>query len=182
MGLTWPVPLPSASLNKGLPMRVLDIVFRYLALFGAMSFAVAACLTVADVVMRNFSTGILGIVDYVQLFIMSGTFLAMPYAFRVNAHVTLDLLSALLPPLGQWLMAMAAGILTFLFCALLAFYTSRSALDMLASSDISMNVGLPMWLYWLPFALGMIGSTLAVAVNLAGRLSSETASTDGGAA
>ncbi|MDQ0420474.1 TRAP-type C4-dicarboxylate transport system permease small subunit [Peteryoungia aggregata LMG 23059] len=147
-----------------------DPVFRYLALAGAGSFAVAACITVADVVLRQLASGILGAVDYVQLFIMSGAFLAMPYAFRVNAHVTLDLVSALLPPLGERLLAIAALILTLVFCGLLAFYTCISTLEMLASSDISMNIGLPMWFYWSPFALGMSGSTLAIGVNIADAL------------
>jgi TRAP-type C4-dicarboxylate transport system permease small subunit len=147
-------------------MRMFDPIFRYLALTGACSFAAAACITVADVVLRQLASGILGAVDYVQLFIMSGAFLAMPYAFRVNAHVTLDLVSALLPPPGQRALAIAALVLTLVFCALLAFYTCRSALEIFAGSDISMNIGLPMGLYWLPFALGMLGSTLAVGANL----------------
>lgn len=152
-------------------MRFFDSVFRFLALLGAGSFAVATCITVADVVLRQFASGVLGAVDYVQLFIMSGAFLAMPYAFRVNAHVTLDLVSALLSPRSQWVLAIVALCLTLAFCALLAFYTSVSAADMLHSSDISMNIGLPMWLYWLPFALGMLVSTLAVGFNIIDALS-----------
>ncbi|WP_137131045.1 TRAP transporter small permease [Rhizobium sp. FY34] len=156
-------------------MRIFDSVFRYLALLGAGSFAVATCITVADVVLRQFASGVLGAVDYVQLFIMSGAFLAMPYAFRVNAHVTLDLVSALLSLRGQWLLGIVALFLTLAFCALLAFYTSVSAADMLQSSDISMNIGLPMWLYWVPFALGMVASTLAVGFNIIDTLSAQDA-------
>lgn len=154
-------------------MRIFDSAFRYLALVGAGSFAVATCITVADVVLRQFASGVLGAVDYVQLFIMSGAFLAMPYAFRVNAHVTLDLVSALLSPRSQWMLAIVALFLTLAFCALLAFYTSVSAVDMLQSSDISMNIGLPMGLYWLPFALGMLVSTLAVGFNMVDALSAQ---------
>jgi TRAP-type C4-dicarboxylate transport system permease small subunit len=160
-------------------MRIFDSVFRYLALIGAGSFAVATCITVADVVLRQFASGILGAVDYVQLFIMSGAFLAMPYAFRVNAHVTLDLFSALLSPRGQWVLAIVSLFLTLAFCALLAFYTSVSALDILDSNDISMNIGLPMGLYWVPFALGMVVSTLAVGFNIVDALSGRKTGTEG---
>lgn len=151
-------------------MKLLDSVFRYLALSGAASFAVAACITVVDVVLRKFSGGIIGTVDYVQLFIVSGAFLAMPYAFRENAHVSLDLVSAFLSPFGQWLLALATNLLTLAFCVLLGFYTTQSALSMLSSSDISMNVGIPMWIYWAPFALGLVGSAVAMVFNVADRL------------
>jgi len=148
-------------------MKILDPVFRYLALCGAASFAVAACITVVDVVMRKFSGGIIGTVDYVQLFIVSGAFLAMPYAFRENAHVTLDLVSAFLPPYGEWLLSLATNLLTLAFCILLGFYTTQSALSVLSSSDISMNIGIPMWIYWAPFTLGLVGSAVAMAFNVA---------------
>ena len=151
-------------------MKILDSVFRYMALSGAASFALAACVTVVDVVLRKFSGGILGTVDYVQLFIVSGAFLAMPYAFRVNAHVSIDLVSAFLPPFGQWLLGLATSLLTLVFCCLLGFYSTQSALSMLSSSDISMNIGIPMWIYWLPFALGLVGSAIAMTFNVADQL------------
>ncbi|MCY0096746.1 TRAP transporter small permease [Hoeflea ulvae] len=151
-------------------MKILDTAFRYLALLGAVSFAAAACITVVDVVMRKFSGGILGTVDYVQLFIVSGAFLAMPYAFRVNAHVSLDLVSNFLPPFAQWLLGLATSLLTLGFCCLLGYYSTQSALSMLSSSDISMNIGIPMWIYWAPFALGLVGSSVAMAFNVADQL------------
>jgi TRAP-type C4-dicarboxylate transport system permease small subunit len=143
----------------------IERLFRALAVLGALCFAAAALVTVADVVLRKVGTGIIGTVDYVQLFIVAGAFLAMPYAFAEKAHVSVDIVLEILPGRARQVLLAGTGLLVFTFCCLLAWSNVGAFLRTWHSSDISMNVGIAMWLYWLPFAAGISISALAAGIN-----------------
>ena len=144
----------------------IKMLFKALALTGALAFAAAALVTVADVTLRKFGTGIIGAVDLVQLFVVSGAFLAMPYAFAERAHIAVDIVLDVLPGrLKHWL-AVGTSLLVVAFCAILAWYTCIAFTQVWQSADISMNLGIPMRYYWLPFSLGLFVSLGAVGIDI----------------
>lgn len=148
----------------------LNSLFRAFALLGSFSFGAAALITVTDVILRKFSSGILGVVDYVQLFVISGAFLAMPYAFAENAHVKVDLFTEMLPATLRIALQAAAYILTLGFVVLLFWESKNGFLRVVENEDISMNIALPMWWYWGPFVLGLGLSGPAICLALFGSI------------
>ena len=143
-------------------LRYIRILFRALALLGASSFGVAAVITVVDVTLRKFGFGILGVVDYVQLFVIAGAFLAMPCAFAENVHVRVDLIIEMLPSLIRKIIVIATYLLTLVFVSALFWENKNGLMRVIENNDISMNIGLPMWWYWLPFVVGLALSIPAI--------------------
>jgi TRAP-type C4-dicarboxylate transport system permease small subunit len=125
------------------------------ALFGAMA------VTVADIVLRPFDTAVPGVVDMVQLAVMAGAFLAIPYTFMSDGHVSVDLLARHLPDRVSALLRLLAAVLASGLLALMARYGWGSAWQQHAFGDVSQTIGIPIVWYWSPLLAGLVLSTLA---------------------
>lgn len=135
-------------------VRISERLAIGLALLGALSLGCVAIITVVDVGIRPFGRGIRGVVDYVQLFVIAGVFLAMPYTFFADGHVRVQVVLDLLPARIRNGVLIVVTVVTLGFLALLVVRTYGSFLDVAARRDRTLNIALPMTWFWMPMLAG----------------------------
>lgn len=142
-------------------VRISERLATWLAVLGALSLGCVALITVVDVGIRPFGRGILGVVDYVQLFVIAGVFLAMPYTFLDDGHVRVQVVIDLLPVRIRKALLIVVTIVTLVFLSLLVFRTYGSFVDVAARRDRTLNIALPMTWFWTPMLIGFSLSIIA---------------------
>lgn len=139
-------------------------IARVVALVGAAALGGAMLVTVADVGLRPVETGIFGVVDLVQLGVMAAAWLAIPYCFLTDSHVSVDLLAQNLPArLAAALRALGA-ILAAGLMALILVYGWQTAEQQAQFGDVSSTLALPKTWYWAPLLAGAALSVFATAL------------------
>lgn len=87
------------------------------------------CGIAVDVVLRNIGVGsiewMIEVVEY-GLFLL--TFVGTAYVLRLGRHVTVDIVPGVLPPRPRRYLAILAGILLLVICAIFFYYGVRAAL------------------------------------------------------
>ncbi|SDD49112.1 Tripartite ATP-independent transporter, DctQ component [Paracoccus isoporae] len=143
-------------------LRRIDGVIEFLAAIGVLAYCGAALVSVADVIGRRIGTPVPGVVDLVQLFIMAGAWLSIPWGFSVAAHVGVDFLIERLPNgIGRILhgVAATAAILLMILIFIECIPTYRMQVML---GDKSQQLGIPIAFYWLPLLGGVLASVLAL--------------------
>jgi TRAP-type C4-dicarboxylate transport system permease small subunit len=142
-------------------MRWLDRAIEALAMLGVGAYAAAALVTVADILGRRFGLPIDGVVDIVQLCIMTGAWFVIPWAFVAGAHVSVDFLQARMPDMmGRTVEILAALMAGALLILMLRYgYGAASVQRMLG--DRSQQLGIPIVWFWAPQLLGQGAAALA---------------------
>ncbi|GBD44207.1 hypothetical protein HRbin40_01691 [bacterium HR40] len=154
---------------------------QLLAWTAGAALAVAVMVTVADIAVRAFGRlaslvwaeplgfGIVGVVDIVQLCVVTAAWLSVPWGFAIAGHVSVDLLESRLPaPARRWLGSFTA-LATCGFLASVLLASLRQFQDIVAWGDRSATLGIAMFWYWLPLIAGL---ALSVAITLAHTLRS----------
>lgn len=148
-------------------MRPSDLIergHRLIALAAFACLAAAALVTCLDIALRRFGGAVVGVVDLVQLLVMAGAYLAIPFAFLRDGHVTVDLLTARLSArAAAACRALGAG-LSLVFLLAIARYGFDAALQQHAYGDRSHTMGIPILWYWTPLLVGATLSVLATAL------------------
>lgn len=146
---------------------------RWLAYLGVVSLFGAMGVTIADIVMRTASRivnllasqsvgwAITGVVDMVQLLVMAAAFLAIPFAFLRDAHVSVDMLTRRFSPRVEAVFKAAAAFLAtgFMWVVLATGY--GQALTQIQFGDETMTIGIPFSWFWAPMLGGVGFATLA---------------------
>ena len=148
------------------PVRVARLFVSAFAALGVLAYAAAAVVTLADVVGRRFGVAVPGVVDLVQLFVLAGAWLVIPYAFMVRGHVSVDLLTERLTVRGRSLVE-AAGALVAIAVLAPATWKAWETLELqMRFGDRSQQLGIPMVWYWAPLIFGMALSVVVAAALL----------------
>ncbi|MHC5655243.1 TRAP transporter small permease [Stappia sp.] len=144
------------------PLGVIaGLVFRVTALVGMACLFGAGLVTVVDIVMRAFESGIHGAVDIVQLLIMATAFTAIPYAFFSDGHVSVDIVTQSFPDPVQKLLRALTALASAVVMALILYYGWEAAKLQMMFGDKSQNIGIPLIWYWMPLIVGAGLSVLA---------------------
>lgn len=141
--------------------RAFERVCLIAALLGVAALLAAMAVTVADIVLRPLGSAVPGVVDLVQLAVMAGAFLAIPYTFISDGHVSVDLLAQNLPARLAALLRLLAALLATGLLALMLYYGWQSAWQQHAFGDVSQTIGIPLFWYWTPLLAGLALSALA---------------------
>ncbi|MBK0328978.1 TRAP transporter small permease subunit [Rhodobacteraceae bacterium F11138] len=136
------------------------------AVLGVLAYGAAALVTVADILGRRVGLPIEGVVDLVQLFVVTGAWLVMPFAFLTAAHVGVDLMIGILPQPLKVLLKIAGGVLTLGLLGLMLQQGYATFLTRTMFGDTSQQLGIPIAWYWYPLLIGMALSILAVLLEL----------------
>lgn len=156
--------------------RHLTALTRCFAWISVGCLALAMVVTLADIVLRAATRAVNlvaaepvgwavpGVVDLVQLFVMAVAYLAIPFAFMRDAHVSVDLLSARLTARAEKLCRAVGAALACILMALIAEHGLDQALQQMEYGDRSMTLNIPISWYWMPLLAGMVLSVLATAV------------------
>lgn len=142
-------------------LRRIDGAIEALAAVAVLAYCAAAAVSVADVIGRRLGLPVLGVVDLVQLFVMAGAWLSIPWAFTAGAHVGVEFLLERMPPrMARALHVLAAAAAIALMALIL--WQGWGAWRMQALlGDRSQQLGIPMGYYWGPLLLGVAASILA---------------------
>jgi TRAP-type C4-dicarboxylate transport system permease small subunit len=138
----------------------MDRLLKLLSLVGTAAIVVGVVLTMTDIGLRSVSTlTVKGIVDIMQLCVLIGAMLAIPYGFLTDQHVAIDVFAERWPERVQVALRIMAAALGALFLGAVAWFSFRQAVT--EAGDRSQTIGIPMYWYWAPFLAGIALSVLA---------------------
>ena len=135
-------------------------------LVAAVSLAAMMLVTVADVVLRAaINVPIRGTLEIVEFFLTCTFFLALPASFLREEHIVVDVVDGMAP---RWVpfLRRAAGVLAVLVMAAMAWQGAIAARDTLMFHDVTSDLALPRFWYWVPVLAGMTGGGIAAAAML----------------
>ncbi|MFZ3584612.1 TRAP transporter small permease [Loktanella sp. DJP18] len=141
-----------------------------LAVLGVAAYGMAAFVTVADVIGRRFGYPIAGVVDLVQLFVVTGAWLVMPFAFMTAAHVSVDFLLTSLPAALMVPLRLLAMTLTLALVGMMLWQGFLTYQTRIMYGDTSQQLGIPIAWFWYPLLIGLAVSLVAVLLELASAL------------
>ncbi|EKV26646.1 hypothetical protein C882_2273 [Caenispirillum salinarum AK4] len=139
------------------------------AVLGVLGYAAAALLTVGDVIGRQIGTPIPGMVDLVQLFVLGGAWLVIPYAFMTGAHVGVDLVVDMLPGSVERGARAVASLAAVALLGLMLMECYKAFQMQILFGDKSQQLGIPILYYWVPLLIGVGLSILAALLTLVPR-------------
>lgn len=131
-----------------------------MAVAGVAAYGAAALVTVADVLGRRIGLPIEGVVDLVQLFVVTGAWLVMPYAFMAAAHVSVDFLLTSMPRKLMLALRAVAVVATLALLGLMLWQGFLTFQTRTMFGDRSQQLGIPIAWYWYPLLIGLAASML----------------------
>ncbi len=143
------------------------------AMLGVIAYGAAALVTVADIIGRRFGLPVEGVVDLVQLFVVTGAWLVLPFAFLTAAHVSVDFVLDLLPSMFVVPLKILGAVLSVGLLGLMLQQGYTTFLTRTMFGDTSQQLGIPIAWYWYPLLIGMTVSLLAVLLELGASLKQE---------
>ncbi|MCK0509670.1 TRAP transporter small permease [Aromatoleum buckelii] len=138
-----------------------------LAALGVAAYGGAALVTVADVIGRTVDMPVQGVVDLVQLFVVTGAWLVMPYAFMTGAHVGVDFVINSLPKALRVPLQLFAAAVALVLVGLMLWYGFETFEVRSMFGDRSQQLGIPVAWYWYPLLIGLTVSLLGVVLETA---------------
>lgn len=133
---------------------------------GVAAYAAAALFTVGDIIGRQIGMPIPGVIDLVQLCVVGGAWLVIPYAFLTGAHVGVDLLVESFPRALQTLLRIVAGLAAIALLVLMFNYCYDTFQQKRMFGDQSQQLGIPIFYFWIPLLYGVGLSVIAVVLAL----------------
>ena len=133
--------------------------------WGAMGALIAMMLVTAlDISMRNALNQLVhGSVELVQLTIVLVVFLALPETFLRDEQITVDAVDQFAPP--HWVAALraAGALLTWVLLTTMTVRMLPQAADTLIIGDLTMDLQISLFWFWLPI---LVGACVSILVTL----------------
>ena len=135
--------------------QVLNKLSDILKLIGAVALTVMMMLTVVDVIGRFFKSPIFGSVELVGFLATIVVAAALPYTYKMDGHVGVEILVRLLPDKPQIWIDIVTRTLTLVLFILITWQMFLYAEDIQHTGEVSMNLQFPIYyiVYLLSFAL-----------------------------
>jgi TRAP-type transport system small permease protein len=144
---------------------------RWLAAAAAVALAVMVLVITADVLRANlFHQPIRGVLDLVSVLLALVVFLGIPQTFLSQGNVTVDLVDRFVGRRGVLVFRAIAGLLTVVFLSLLFWHMFAPARDAFQFGDLKPDLGLPIWMIWVPVLAGTGLALVAVVAVIAREL------------
>jgi TRAP-type C4-dicarboxylate transport system permease small subunit len=136
------------------------LVAQLCGLAAGLALVAMMLLTVADVLLRAFlNSPIRGTFEIVELLLACTVFIALPAAFLRDEHIAVDVTGPRLRPLLKRI----AEVIALTLISVLAWQGFRRALDPVAAMDVTADLALARFWYWIPVLAGLVGGGLAAA-------------------
>lgn len=149
--------------------RALEAVVTASFALAALALLVMVCALVADVAMANvFRRPISGTFDIVETTLVFLVFLGFPITFLRGGHIAVDIVDHLVSPAAIRRLKVLAMAITLGFLVFFAWQMVYPALDALRFGERKQELGLPLWVLWVPMILGIVLSAVALVAVLAG--------------
>ncbi|MCG8684507.1 MAG: TRAP transporter small permease [Desulfobacterales bacterium] len=147
-------------------MGLLDNVSRVLKLMGAAALMGMMLLTVADVVGRFFKYPIFGSVEVVGFLAAILVAAALPYTYRADGHVGVEVLVRLLSKKQQLQINILTRLISLGLFGLITWQMFLYAHDIHVTGEVSMNLEFPVYyiVYLLSVGLLIFSATILTTV------------------
>jgi len=142
--------------------QVLNKISDVLKLIGAVALTAMMMLTVVDVIGRFFKSPIFGSVELVGFLATIVVAAALPYTYKMDGHVGVEILVRLLPDKTQIWVDIFTRVLTLILFILITWQMFLYAEDIQHTGEVSMNLQFPIYyiVYLLSFALLIFTATI----------------------
>jgi TRAP-type C4-dicarboxylate transport system permease small subunit len=138
-------------------------LLAYLRALAMLALVVMMLVTIVDVTMRLvINELVLGSVEIVQLALVTVVFLAMPEAFLRDEHIAVDLIDQALSERALARLRFGVEVVTTLFLCVLAWRMVLPALDTLSIGDLTSDLQISLFWYWLPIVVGGIAAAVTM--------------------
>jgi TRAP-type C4-dicarboxylate transport system permease small subunit len=126
-----------------------------LKLIGAVALTTMMMLTVVDVIGRFFKSPIFGSVELVGFLATIVVAAALPYTYKMDGHVGVEIVVRLLPDKAQIWVDIFTRVLSLFLFILITWQMFLYAEDIQHTGEVSMNLQFPIYylVYLLSFAL-----------------------------
>ena len=138
--------------------RRIITVFAYIA---GVSVLIMMTVTVADVIMRLFNSGITGAYDLVRACGAVSVACGLPYLTAVKGHIAIEFFYHKSGKGGRVTMDIIIRLSSILIFGILAYHTFRHGLSLFEKGEVFPNLGLP--IFWIPIIIS-INSVLMMIV------------------
>lgn len=140
---------------------------RYFGLAAAAFLVVMMMVTVVDIALRSlFNIPVFGTFDIVELMMVATIFLAVPATYLREEHIVIDVVDHVAPRRFVDVLRWIGGVLTFVYLAVMGWQMIEPARDKIDFGDVTLDLGIPKYIHWIPILLGTFCSALAVALIL----------------
>jgi TRAP-type C4-dicarboxylate transport system permease small subunit len=130
-----------------------------------LALVVMMFVTTADIGMRLvINRLILGSVEIVQLAIVAVVFLALPETLLRREQIVVDAIDHVLSERGRQFLRFLGSLVSFVLLCALFVYAIPQATDTLRIGDLSTDLQISLFWYWLPIIVGGGASVLATGV------------------
>ncbi|MCG8636598.1 MAG: TRAP transporter small permease [Desulfobacterales bacterium] len=141
---------------------ILDRTSGGLKFLGAVALVCMMMLTVADVIGRFFKHPIFGSVELVGFLAVIVMAAALPYTFKMDGHVGVEIIVRLLPKKTRLRLALLTQGLSLCLFSIIAWQMFLYAGDIHETGEVSMNLEFPIYyiVYLLATALAIFSVTI----------------------
>jgi TRAP-type C4-dicarboxylate transport system permease small subunit len=141
---------------------VLDRFSGFLKLVGGIALTCMMLLTVVDVIGRFFKYPIFGSVELVGFLATIVVAAALPYTYKVDGHVGVEILVRLLSEKTQIWIDIFTRSLSFVLFSIITWQMFLYAMDIQKTGEVSMNLEFPIYyiIYLLAFGLLIFSVTI----------------------
>ena len=142
-------------------------VINATSVVAALALVAMMLVTVADVALANLlKRPIIGAYDLVESTLIISVFLGIPATFLRNGNIVVDVVDFFVSPATVRRLKFLAEVATLVFLLLLLFNMVTPALDAYKFGGKKQELGLPLWVLWVPMLLGVLLAALAVLESL----------------
>jgi TRAP-type C4-dicarboxylate transport system permease small subunit len=133
----------------------------------ATALAVMVLAIVVDVAMANlFKQPISGTFDLVETTLVILVFMGFPATFLRNGHIAVDVIDHFVSPAAVARLKWVAAAVSMFFLLFFAWQMASPALDAFKFGERKQELGLPLWVLWIPMILGFVLSAVALVAVL----------------
>ncbi len=150
--------------------RAIDALVRASSALAGVALLAMVLALVADVAMANlFRRPIAGTFDFVEATLVVLVFLGFPATFLRGGHIAVDIVDHFVSPRTLGRLKLAASVATLVFLLFLAWQMVHPALDAWRFGERKQELGLPLWVLWVPMIAGIVLSAVALVAVLVRR-------------
>lgn len=137
-------------------------LIRVLAYIAGISILLMMGITVLDVVLRIFGSGITGAYDLVRACGAVSVACALPYLTAVKGHIAIEFFYHRSSRAGRLAMDTILRLASLLTFGALAFFLFRHGLSMLETGEVFPNLGLPV--FWIPLLISLSSALMMIVI------------------
>ncbi|MCD4676287.1 MAG: TRAP transporter small permease [Desulfobacula sp.] len=147
--------------------KVMDKFSDFLKMIGEITLVCMMMLTVVDVIGRYFKHPIFGSVELTGFFATIIVATALPYTYKMDGHVGVEILVRLLSQKAQLIIDLFTRSLSLALFSIITWQMFIYAHDIKISGEVSMNMEFPIYYIVYLLAFGLLGFSVTIIETIA---------------